>query len=123
LPFFAPVYELDFDPTLLLTVNGTTVDFVGFEVGRPDKRLTSEHTTRRIIIPASTTVNVNMGGVEKGRVLMIEASRTVNVGIGSPIASISWPVRAIALDTEFDELYIQNTDASNTATVQLVIVD
>lgn len=123
LPFFQPVYKVNFDPTFIQDIAGIEQDLLSFYQQRPDTQRCSEWTSRRIVIAANTTIEINMGGVDNARILLIEASAVVNVAVGGELGSLTWPIKELAVNSDFSELHIQNPDSTDAVTVQLIIVD
>ncbi len=90
-------------------------------VDREDVRW-REFATRFINVATNTTVQVIMGGIETGDVLMVDSTTDIKLSIGAANQFI--PAKVLVLSGgSFDELWLKNESTTNAATVLLGVVD
>lgn len=110
-----------------LTNNGETVYKQDFY---DEDQTYTESTGQRLVIGTNTAVQeIDLSGVGDalgdntvGAVLFIESSREINVAVNSNAAL--WPLDgALLLTADITHLYVQNTNTTHTATVEIVVTD
>jgi hypothetical protein len=65
----------------------------------------------------------NMGGIDTAEFLLIEASQTIKVGVENQTVLIDVSKAMMLCGASFSHLYLQNENTTNTAVVQIVVVD
>ena len=84
----------------------------------------TEHAAERVVLATNmaSPQEVNLGGVDTGVRLMLETDRTISVALDT--STKLWMVsEAVLYAGSFTHLYLQNTNTTNTATVQYVVTD
>lgn len=81
-----------------------------------------EFSTRFLNLATNTTMQVIMGGIETGDVLMIDATTDIQVSIDATNEFI--PAKVLVLSGgSFGQLWLRNTSTTNAATVLIGVVD
>lgn len=84
----------------------------------------TEHAAERVVLATNMAApsEVNMGGVSTGVRLMLETDRSIKVALDT--STKLWTVTEAVLFTgSFTHLYVQNTNTTNTATIQYTVTD
>ena len=121
LPIFADYLTLDASCRFQTKVNRIIETYVRF-----DKRTSRfrEFSDKRIIVAPSTTLTINMGGVQRGKYIVVEADSAVRVSLSTsgdkylPAATVVF----VAM-SDFEILKVQNQSSTTAATVQIGVVD
>lgn len=120
-PFFAPDLDTYFRINFTTDVNGRRHHDFHFQ---PETEDWEESTHRRMVV-ATNTANqeITLGGVATAEYLMLATDEPITVSING--TSKHWPVNdVLAMSVaSVTSLYVTNASTTNTATLNLVVVD
>lgn len=121
LPIFADYLTLDANCRLQTRVNRERETYVRFDKRRSRFR---EFSDKRIVVAPSTTLTINMGGIQRGKYIVVESDFAVRVSLSTsgdkylPAATVVF----VAM-SDFEILKVQNQSSTTAATVQIGVVD
>lgn len=120
LPFFAP--DLRVDALVRYTSKRNSLPYKTMD-GRAQNERWTESTHRVIQLATNTTHEVNLGGIETARHLVIESDGDVEVSVNTTTAY--WPMDGVAaiINTQVQSLHVRNTSTADEATVHIIAVD
>jgi hypothetical protein len=84
----------------------------------------TEHAAERVVLATNmvSPSEVNLGGVSTGVRMMLETDQSIKVALDD--SAKLWTVsEAVLYAGSFTHLYLQNTNTTNTATVQYIVTD
>ncbi len=82
-----------------------------------------EFSTKRITLATNTSMQVNLGGIERGDFLFMQSTTLINIAVGNS-TNLYVPAKVLVLsDGDFEQVWIQNTSTTLTADVWIGAVD
>lgn len=118
----ADITKVEPSARIKLTRNGVTLYSQHYA---PASQTYGEHVADRLILATNMTVveEYSLGGVGTAEFLLLETSQEISVGVDNQTVLVDVAKALMLSGASFTHLYLQNTNTTNTATVQIVVSD
>ncbi len=121
LPIFTPVLHRTVNVGLRTRTNRVQSDYMRFDEERVHYR---EFTQHRMIVATNVTQTVNLGGIQRGKFIMIEADSPVRMSVANQ-STIYWPASSLLILSggEFETVKLNNPSLTAVSTVKITVTD
>ena len=83
-----------------------------------------EFTSKRLELGASSSTLVNLGGIQRGKALIVESTTGIQISVGDATNLYGPDTLVLALaGGDFEKVYLKNTHTATAATVLIGVVD
>lgn len=120
-PLYTTDLRFNLNMWLRTKMNRKTLAYLRKDV---EGRRWREMLTRHLVVATSTTVSINLGGIQRAKYLMVDSDVAVQVGVGTGTTKLYPASKGVVLAvTDFELLDIKNPSATDEATILLVVTD
>lgn len=96
-----------------------------YERGDFENKFWSEFTSKRLVVATNTTIEVNLGGVERGEYMVLDATTTVDVSAVKGGTQRYWTgVKTLVIARgDFERVHIRNNSTTLKSTILVGVTD
>ena len=118
----ADVLKVEPTARIRLTKNGIRLYEQRYD---PVAQAFTEYTADRLILATNMTAvsEVNLGGVATGEFLLVQTDQQIKLGVDNQTTLWTFSGAAMLAGSSFTHVYLKNESTTNTATVEIIVVD
>ena len=121
LPIYATDLQLDLNMRMSSKKNRLQRHYIRGDI---EGRRYREFSTKRIVLATNTTMQVSLGGIQRGDFLFMESDQLIQISISNATTNLYVPAKVLVLsDGDFEQVWIKNTSLTVEANVWIGAVD